>query len=67
MCQVLEELNHKNVLVVCVVCAPEGIKNVENKFPDVSIVTGAVDERLNKKAFIVPGLGDYGDRYFGTE
>jgi uracil phosphoribosyltransferase len=49
-----------------VVAAPEGIKAVHEEFPEVEIYTAAVDSHLNKVKYIVPGLGDYGDRYFGT-
>ena len=57
----------KEMRVVCVVAAPEGIRKVQEKFPKVKIFTAAVDQGLNSKAYIVPGLGDYGDRYFGTD
>ncbi|MFC1653958.1 uracil phosphoribosyltransferase [Patescibacteria group bacterium] len=57
----------KEVRIVSVVSAPEGIEKIHKDFPNVKIFTAGVDEGLNDKAFIVPGLGDYGDRYFGTE
>ena len=56
----------RNCTLVCVVAAPEGIALVEERFGDVQIVTGAIDSHLNEHKFIVPGLGDFGDRYFGT-
>ncbi len=56
----------KEMRVVCVISAPEGIKAVHREFPTVQIFTAAIDDHLNDKKFIVPGLGDYGDRYFGT-
>ena len=56
----------KEVRVVSVVSAPEGIAALQQEFPKVKIFTGAVDDKLNDRAYIVPGLGDYGDRYFGT-
>lgn len=56
----------KNLRFVCLIASPEGISRVHSEHPDVSIVTAAVDEKLNEHAFIVPGLGDAGDRYFGT-
>lgn len=56
----------KEVRVVCVLAAPEGIAAVRHEFPDVHIFTAAIDDHLNDKKYIVPGLGDYGDRYFGT-
>jgi uracil phosphoribosyltransferase len=52
--------------MVCVVAAPEGVKVLEELHPEVHIYTAALDEGLNDKAFIVPGLGDFGDRLFGT-
>jgi uracil phosphoribosyltransferase len=68
-CDALEFLKKRgarNIRFVCLIAAPEGIQRVTNSFPDVSIVTAAVDEKLNEHRFIVPGLGDAGDRYFGT-
>lgn len=56
----------KEMRVVCVVAAPEGIEAVHKKFPQVKIFCAAIDGGLNEKKYIVPGLGDYGDRYFGT-
>jgi uracil phosphoribosyltransferase len=56
----------KELRVVCVVAAPEGISAVHAQFPEIKIYTAAIDEKLNEKKYIVPGLGDYGDRYFGT-
>ena len=51
---------------ICVVAAPEGVKVVEERHPEVHIYAAALDEGLNSKAYIVPGLGDFGDRLFGT-
>ena len=51
---------------VCVVAAPEGVKVVEERHPEVQIFAAALDDGLNDKAYIVPGLGDFGDRLFGT-
>jgi uracil phosphoribosyltransferase len=51
---------------ICVVAAPEGVKVVEDRHPEVHIYAAALDEGLNSKAYIVPGLGDFGDRLFGT-
>lgn len=56
-----------NIRFECLVSAPEGIKRVQNAHPDVDIYTAAVDERLNDHAYIIPGLGDAGDRLFGTK
>ncbi len=55
-----------NVVVVCIVTCPEGIELVESAHPDVRIYAAAIDEKLNEKKYIVPGLGDAGDRLFGT-
>ena len=55
-----------NIRFISLIAAPEGLERISEKYPDVSIITAAVDEKLNSDAFIVPGLGDAGDRYFGT-
>lgn len=57
----------KNIKLVCLVGAPEGLKAVEEKHPDVDVYLGTLDSHLNEKGYIVPGLGDAGDRLFGTE
>ncbi len=57
----------KTIKLVCLVGAPEGVKAVENAHPDVDIYLAALDEKLNEKGYIVPGLGDAGDRIFGTK
>lgn len=56
----------KNIHLICVIAAPEGLEKVHEQHPDVEILTAAVDKELNEHAFILPGLGDAGDRYFGT-
>jgi len=56
----------RDTRMVCIVAAPEGVKVLEERHPEVDIYTAALDERLNDKAYIVPGLGDFGDRLFGT-
>lgn len=63
----LKEDGVKNIKFLCIIAAPEGIKKLEEAHPDVKIYTTAVDERLNENAYIVPGLGDAGDRIFGTK
>ena len=63
----LKERGCTNIRLMCLVAAPEGIKKVQEKHPDVDIYVAAVDEHLNKDAYIVPGLGDAGDRFFGTK
>lgn len=62
----LNENGADNIRFVCLIAAPEGIERLQNDHPDVPIITAAIDEKLNENAFIVPGLGDAGDRYFGT-
>ena len=57
----------RTLKLMCLVAAPEGIEVVSKKHPDVDIYVAAVDERLNEQAYIVPGLGDAGDRLFGTK
>lgn len=56
----------ENITFINVVSSPEGIFNIFAAFPKISIVTGWIDDGLNEKKYIVPGLGDFGDRYFGT-
>ena len=56
----------RNIRFMCLVAAPEGVKAVQDAHPDVDIYTAALDKGLNEKAYIVPGLGDAGDRIFGT-
>lgn len=56
----------KNIRFMCLIAAPEGIERLQKEHPDVRIITAAIDERLNDDAYIVPGLGDAGDRFFGT-
>lgn len=62
----LKKQGAKNIRFTSLISAPEGLSRITEKYPDVSIITAAVDEKLNDDAFIVPGLGDAGDRYFGT-
>lgn len=62
----LREAGAETITVVCVVAAPEGIARLRATAPGIRIIAAAVDDRLDEKAYIVPGLGDYGDRYFGT-
>jgi uracil phosphoribosyltransferase len=56
----------KDIRFMCLVAAPEGVKAVQEAHPDIDIFTAALDEKLNDHAYIVPGLGDAGDRIFGT-
>jgi uracil phosphoribosyltransferase len=62
----LQRAGAKSVRIVCIVAAPEGIALVERRHPDVVIYTPVVDRGLNEHKFIVPGLGDFGDRLYGT-
>ena len=64
--RVVSQQKVKELRIVCVIAAPEGIAAINQEYPDVKIFAGAVDTNLNDKKYIVPGLGDYGDRYFGT-
>lgn len=57
----------KDIKVMCIIAAPEGIARVQAAHPDVEIYTAAVDERLNDHGYIIPGLGDAGDRLYGTK
>ena len=56
----------KNIKFVCIIAAPQGIEVLRKAHPDVEIFCGALDEKLNENGYIVPGLGDAGDRLFGT-
>ena len=51
---------------MCILAAPEGIRVLQEEHPDVELYCGAVDDKLNEKGYILPGLGDAGDRIFGT-
>ena len=57
----------KHIKFMCIIAAPEGLKALSEKHPDIEIYVGALDEKLNDNAYIVPGLGDAGDRIFGTK
>lgn len=62
----LKKTGAQHLRFISLISAPEGLQHLEQKHPDVHIITSAIDENLNDDAFIVPGLGDAGDRYFGT-
>jgi uracil phosphoribosyltransferase len=64
--QLLADRGARRTRLLCIVAAPEGIREVEAAFPDVQIYTPAIDHHLNAHKFIVPGLGDFGDRLYGT-
>ncbi|MBR2577912.1 MAG: uracil phosphoribosyltransferase [Erysipelotrichaceae bacterium] len=63
----IKERGAKNIKLVCLVGVPEGVKRIETDHPDVDIYLAALDEKLNEIGYIVPGLGDAGDRIFGTK
>ena len=63
----MKELGCKNIKLMILVAAPEGVRFIYERHPDVDIYCGAVDEKLNENCYIVPGLGDAGDRIFGTK
>ena len=65
--QMLKNRGVKNMRFLCVIAAPEGVKKPQEAHPDVDIYIGALDEHLNENGYIVPGLGDAGDRIFGTK
>ena len=70
MCDAITKLKEKgcqNIVAMCLVSAPEGVAAVQKAHPDVDIYTAALDEKLNDHCYIVPGLGDAGDRLFGTK
>lgn len=64
--RLLKDRGARDLRLVCVVAAPEGVARMASDHPEVRVVTAAVDERLDDSGFIVPGLGDFGDRLFGT-
>jgi uracil phosphoribosyltransferase len=63
----LKEYGCTNIKLMCIIGAPEGVKKVQEEHPEVDIFIAALDERLNDHGYIVPGLGDAGDRIFGTK
>ena len=65
--QMLKNRGVKNMRFLCVIAAPEGVKKLQEAHPDVDIYIGALDKHLNENGYIVPGLGDAGDRIFGTK
>ena len=65
--RMLKNKGVKHIRFLCILAAPEGLKRMQKEHPDVDIYIGALDERLNDHGYIVPGLGDAGDRIFGTK
>jgi uracil phosphoribosyltransferase len=62
----IKEAGGRDTRMVCIVAAPEGVKMLAERHPEVAVYTAAIDDHLNDRAYIVPGLGDFGDRLFGT-
>ena len=65
--QMLKDKGVRNIRFMCIIAAPEGVKRMQEAHPDVDLYIGALDEQLNDHGYIVPGLGDAGDRIFGTK
>ena len=65
--QMLKDKGVKNIHLMVIIAAPEGVKKMQEAHPDVDIYIGALDDHLNEHGYIVPGLGDAGDRIFGTK
>lgn len=65
--QMLKDRGCKNIKFMCIIAAPEGVERMQKEHPDVDIYVGALDEKLNENGYIIPGLGDAGDRIFGTK
>ncbi|HIY29363.1 MAG TPA: uracil phosphoribosyltransferase [Candidatus Mediterraneibacter avicola] len=65
--RMLKEKGVAHIRFLCIIAAPEGVERMQKEHPDVDIYIGALDERLNEHGYIVPGLGDAGDRIFGTK
>lgn len=65
--RMLKDRGCKNIHFMCIIAAPEGVERMKTDHPDVDLYIGALDERLNEHGYIVPGLGDAGDRIFGTK
>ncbi|MBO7357118.1 MAG: uracil phosphoribosyltransferase [Lachnospiraceae bacterium] len=65
--QMLKDKGCKKIHFMCIIAAPEGVKRMQDAHPDVDMYVGALDDHLNEHAYIVPGLGDAGDRIFGTK
>ena len=63
----IKKVGGKQIKFMCIIAAPEGVKAMQEAHPDVDIYIGALDQKLNDHGYIVPGLGDAGDRIFGTK
>lgn len=60
-------IKEENIIFICIIGAPDGVKKLRNAFPKIKILAASIDRKLNEKSYIVPGLGDAGDRIFGTD
>ncbi|MBP2145505.1 uracil phosphoribosyltransferase [Methanofollis sp. W23] len=67
VCSMLKRAGVKSIKVLCILAAPEGLAKMEEDHPDVEIIPAVIDDHLNEKGYIMPGLGDAGDRLFGTK
>lgn len=65
--EMLKRRNCTRIRMICLVAAPEGVRRLEEDHPDITVYTASLDERLNDQGYIIPGLGDAGDRLFGTQ
>lgn len=65
--EMLKEKGVRNIHFMCIIAAPEGVKKMQQEHPEVDLYIGALDQKLNEHGYIVPGLGDAGDRIFGTK
>lgn len=65
--QMLKDKGCRSIRFLCIIAAPEGVRAMQNAHPDVDLYVGALDEKLNDHGYIIPGLGDAGDRIFGTK
>jgi uracil phosphoribosyltransferase len=59
-------VSEKQIIFTNIISCPEGIERIMKRYPGITLVTGWIDEGLNRKSYILPGLGDFGDRYWGT-
>lgn len=60
-------VQEEKIIIACICASPEGLVYLYERFPSIQVVLTVLDEKLNEKKYIVPGLGDFGDRYFGTK
>jgi len=65
--EMLKKAGCKQIRILCLVAAPEGLTKITSRYPDIDIYVASIDERLNENGYIIPGLGDAGDKIFGTK